>query len=296
MTMPWGSAEEPNDLLTEIPSQPVHVVSWGTRPNRSVATEFGNWRTFLIANVVNSNISATPGAVRICNRNLRRRRARIVVNASTSATGTTEVTPGNPAAGTDFTYTNDTGVPQLVQACRFTFTADAVVANRFLSVQWKDSSGTIITQLSNGQAVVANTNTTVSLFQGYNAAWSAANGSASGPLPSSLTIPPDGTFVIHAVGDDAGDQFSGIVIELSGATQSSADGVIIGNPQFINSGLAMTPGNIGAGFLSIGDSESWECQQELWAAFPSTNVGPVLVSVCDEVYASDSESWKEEKK
>jgi hypothetical protein len=286
--MPWGSAEEPDDLLTELPTQNVHIVSSDARPTKSVGTEFGQWRTFLITNVLGS-VSSTPGAVRLCPRSLRRRRLRIIVNSSTGGNTTTEVAGTNPAAGTDFVYTNNSGGPQTVLAARFTFTADAVVANRFLSVLWKDAGGTIITQVSNGQAVVAGTSTTVSLFQGYNASWSAASGSANGPLPTTVTIPAGGTLTIHVVGDDVGDQLSAILLDLSSVTQSSQDGVIVGSSAFINSGISMTPGNTGGGYLQIGDNVPYESQQELWAAYPTTNVGPVLVSVCDEIYASDTD-------
>jgi hypothetical protein len=159
MTMPWGSAEEPDDLLTELPTQPVHVVSSDARLSKAIGTEFGQWRTFLITNVVGT-VSSTPGAVRLCTRSLRRRRLRIIVNSSQ-------------------------------------------------------------------------------------------------------------------------------------AGQSTQDGIIVGSSAFINSGIPMTPGNLGGGYLQIGDNVPYESQQELWAAYPTTNVGPVLVSVCDEVYASDPGEGRE---
>lgn len=160
MTMPWGSTEEPDVIEVAHQSIPVHVVSSDAKPGRSLAAEFGRWRTVLISNVTNQT-SVTPGAVRIASRSLRRHRVHIIVN------------------------------------------------------------GTVV-------------------------------------------------------------------------AQPSIDGVIVGSRDEINSGMPAVPGQLG-GYLQIGDSVRWEVQAELWACYPVTNVSPVYVTVCDEVYASDPEAYKENK-
>lgn len=294
MTMPLGSVEEYDEEINPaqftIPTMPVHVVSSDAAPGRQIAAEHGYWRTYLISPNLNAQ-SATPGAVRIANRSLRRRRLLIAVNgviSNSNATSSQELTPANPAAGADFIYTNSTAFAQTVLSVRFTFTADAVVANRFLSVQWKDSAGNIIAQVSNGSAVVASTSTQVNLYQGASNAWSAASGAATGGIPTSVAIPPGGTFTIHTSGIDPGDQLSAIVLVLAVASQATTDGVVVGNAGVICSGQPMTPlQGIGAGYIQTGQSLRWECQQELWAAYPASNVGNVVISVCDEAYASD---------
>jgi hypothetical protein len=160
MTMPEGSTEEPMMALGTHPSRPIHVVNSSAKPGKSIGTEFGRWRTFLITNAVGPN-SATPGAARLLNRSLRRHRAHIIVNATVA-----------------------------------------------------------------GQPVI--------------------------------------------------------------------DGVIVGGREEIASGSPAIPGQLG-GYLQIGDSVRWECQQELWVCYPSTNTDPVYVTVCDEVYGSDPESYKDDE-
>jgi hypothetical protein len=81
MTMPWGSTEEPDVVEVGQQSIPVHVVSSAARPGKSIGTEFGRWRTFLVANVVGPT-SITPGAQRLANRSLRRHRMHIIVNGT----------------------------------------------------------------------------------------------------------------------------------------------------------------------------------------------------------------------
>lgn len=84
--------------------------------------------------------------------------------------------------------------------------------------------------------------------------------------------------------------------------QTSTDGVIIGAPGEILSGggpvggpgTPMTPGQVG-GYLQIGDSYRIETQAEYWAAPCAGNSGTVYVTICDEIYASDPEAWREEQ-
>lgn len=105
MTMPYGSTEEPTEEKIGTQSVPIHVVSSSLRPGKSLGTEFGRTKTFIVANLVGST-STTPGAQRILNRSLRRYEARISVLASVAAQAVTdgaifgsrdEINSGNPA-------------------------------------------------------------------------------------------------------------------------------------------------------------------------------------------------------
>jgi hypothetical protein len=84
MTMPQGSTEEPTVIETMTQSIPVHVVSSDAKPGKTLAAEFGRPRTILVTNTVGA-VSVTPGAQRLINRNLRRRRCHIIVNATVVA-------------------------------------------------------------------------------------------------------------------------------------------------------------------------------------------------------------------
>jgi len=84
-----------------------------------------------------------------------------------------------------------------------------------------------------------------------------------------------------------------IIINATVIAQPTIDGVIIGSREEITSGQPATPGLLG-GYLQIGDNVRWEVQSELWVCYPTTNTDAVYVTVCDEVYASDAESWKED--
>lgn len=86
-----------------------------------------------------------------------------------------------------------------------------------------------------------------------------------------------------------------IIVNASVINQPSIDGVIVGSREEINAGMPAVPGQLG-GYLQIGDSVRWECQAELWVCYPSTNVNPVYVTVCDEQFASDPEAYLENER
>jgi hypothetical protein len=105
MTMPWGSTEEPEVVEVGHQSIPVHVVSSDAKPGKSLAAEFGRWRTILVSNTVGP-ASITPGAQRIASRSLRRHRVHIIVNSTVVAQPTIdgvivgsreEISSGSPA-------------------------------------------------------------------------------------------------------------------------------------------------------------------------------------------------------
>jgi hypothetical protein len=292
MTMPWGSTEEPTVVETEFQSVPVHVVSTSAKPGKQIGTEFGRWRTFVVSNAVGQN-SVTPGAQRLLNRSLRRKRAHIIVNGSVGGGVAQQTLPqSNPAAGANFTYTNNTGASQTLVTAQGTFTTSAVVLNRFISLQGFDAGAHKIFQAGDLTAIAANSTATLFSYVGAPQI-NGATGSVYAPMPQGVVIPAGGTVQFVASPIDAGDQWSNISLTFAASSQSGTDGVIVGSREEITSGQAATPGNLG-GYLQIGDNVRYESQAELWVCYPSTNGASVLVSVCDEVYASDAESWKED--
>jgi hypothetical protein len=285
MTMPQGSAEEPTILLTEEPTVAVRVVSSGAMPSRSIGTEYGQWRTFLVANAVQAN-SVVPGAQRIIARSLRRKRCYIRVMAAAAAS-----TPNNgvsytssnapvtsPAAGGVLATTG------IVSAGTYTVYVTLNLSGT-AGVQGTDNNNLRLTVNGATYAVLPNT-----LAQNVNQTF--------GPF----TVSPTGGTAILAQANGAAT--AGAIYAASvtatpvtgsgGGGNSATDGAVFGSREFINNGAAMTPasGGFGGGFLQINSDVNYECQQELWVAFPSTNSGPVLVTVCDEVYGSDPEDWK----
>lgn len=243
MTMPWGSAEEPEVEASGPVSVPVHVVSSEAPPSKAIGPEFGRWRAFLITSAVGQD-TATPGAKRLLNRSLRRHRALVVVSPSAgsfSSTSTPSVAGFPSIAVSGTAIQNPFSYP--VSVVLSGFTATQVFVNG------------ILVGASNGTYIVP----------GYGA----------------LSV----TFTVLGATTP-----SGIAVTTT-SPQSPFDGVIVGSREEITSGLTMTPGNI-AGFLPIGANIRLESQGEYWVAYPATNTQPVIVSVCDEVYASDPESAK----
>jgi hypothetical protein len=90
--MPYGSTEEPDVEFTMEDSVAPAVESSGVRSGKSVAPEFGRWRTVVVSSAVGAN-SATPGAQRILNRSQRRHRGHIIVTSTGSILGV----PAQPA-------------------------------------------------------------------------------------------------------------------------------------------------------------------------------------------------------
>lgn len=120
--MPYGSAEEPEVEVIGMQSVPVHVVSSDAKPGKSIGTEFGRWRTFLVSSALGAD-SATPGARRLLNRSLRRHRALISVYPSAASfTSTPAVTPVPAIATSGTAVQNPNGVPVSVTLTGFTAT------------------------------------------------------------------------------------------------------------------------------------------------------------------------------
>jgi hypothetical protein len=78
-----------------------------------------------------------------------------------------------------------------------------------------------------------------------------------------------------------------VFVQASVAGQPVTDGVILGSSGVINSGLPAVIGSLG-GFMPIGQGFRYEVQAELWVCYPASNTDAVYVTVCDEIYASES--------
>jgi hypothetical protein len=283
--MPWGTTEEPNKTLTMPDSIPVHVVSSYARPGKQIGTEFGQFRTFAITSAV-GGVSTTPGAVRLCSRSLRRKRLHIIVNASIGANGGTLTADGGPVA--------DPGASTLLAS----ITSAQMLAVAPLGTSWSVTwsailQGTVTAADGNNMELVMPLGTPrqVGLYPGLVGNYP--------QLPVALT-PLAGQNISVATIAAASGAAADYATQISATplAQDTTDGIVVGSREFINSGnpLSIVSGVGNGGYLQIGDNLRWECQQELWAAWPSTNSGPpVYVTVCDEQYASDPEEWRNEE-
>lgn len=260
MTMPYGSAEEPAVTQVGLASVPVHVASSDLKPGKALGTEFGRWRTVVVANVIGP-YSITPGAARLCNRSLRRRRLRIMVNAS--------VAQGN-TAGSGAIAAGGAGSAGL--------SAGATVTSIDLSF--------VAATTAAGTATITNTPFGPLVFE----------------IPiGTLALSIPGTYAANLATNQVTVTVAGAVspsggtVVLSGVTpaQSATDGVIVGSREEICGGTPAIIGQLG-GYLQIGDNLPWECQAELWVCYPQSNGNPVYVSICDEQWASDPDSAKEQ--
>lgn len=138
--------------------------------------------------------------------------ARLLLDAPAYAVGWQEVLyVPNPAAGQSWAHKCDGRFYERVVAIAFTFSASAVVANRFLQMYLFDQNGRVITSVPCAATVVANT--TIESYLQLNAP-SYANspsGGAPGFMPD-IMMHPDWQWSCTAFGEDAGDQFSQIVL------------------------------------------------------------------------------------
>ena len=89
MTMPEGSAEEPEIVLWGSESKPFHVVSSTARPSKRLAPEFGRFKTVVVSSAIGP-YSITPGAQQLFPRSLRRNEGRFRVVASAVAQTVTD--------------------------------------------------------------------------------------------------------------------------------------------------------------------------------------------------------------
>lgn len=253
--MPWQSTEEPDVEVVEHESIPVRVVSTDAKPGKSLAPEFGRWRTFLVTSAVGNDF-AVPGARRIVSRSLRRYRVRMFVRSSGNITSTSTPTTTNvPSIVTSGTAVqNPNNAP--VQVTLAGFTATQVFVNG------------ILVGASNGTYFVP-------AFGSISVTFTVVGTTATAGIPVTTTVPQPVTDGIIVGGRE----------EIAALLQGG------GTQAQINPLTGLTPG----GYLPIGTTTPYESQQELWVAFPSTNTAPVILTICDEQYASDPEAWREGK-
>lgn len=274
MTMPYGSTEEPDVEVIGHQSVPVHLASSDLKPSRQSASEFGQTRTIVVANVVGP-LSVTPGAQRVLNRSQRRHEARISVLASvTGAPGgsSTSVAGNVTAPGAGVTIATTAALPA------GTYTVAG--------------TNTLL-----GAAAVGDLNN-FGLFVGATQVGTLAASNNAIPYgPITVSNPTGAAISIRAIAaGTAGIVYVSQLTATLNATgaQSPLDGAIFGAPGVIQAG---TPAAIGAlgGFLPIGKDLVWKSQAELWVCYPVANVAPVYVTVTDFQWATSPDAYKEKR-
>lgn len=275
MTMPYGSAEEPTVIETEEPTVAVRVVSSGSRSSKTIGTEFGRWNTILVTSAVGAS-STTPGAQRLANRSLRRKRMRIFVNAASSGS--------TPNSGVSYASAN--GAVTSPAAGGVLATTGILPAGTYVVNVNANLAGTVAQGTDNNNLRVTVNGATYTILP---------NDIVAGPQTfGPFTVTTNGATAILVQANAAGSAGSIYAAQVTatpvagsgGGGNSPTDGVLVGSRGEICSGQPATPALLG-GYLQIGDNADYESQQELWVAYPSTNSGPVYVTTLDQIYASD---------
>jgi len=270
-TMVYGSAEEPDDAqFSMAESIPVHVVSSGQR--KSIAPEFGRWRTVIVSNVAGA-YSVTPGAQRLCNRSQRRKRLHIIVNGSVGG-------PVSQSAEGSGVVVNPGASVVIANISAAQLTAIAPLGGEWL-ITWKVSlQGTIQAGDANNMKLTSPLNTTLlnAVMQGVAGEY--PQNAVTQFIPAGQGINVQAIAAASNVAATYGAEITATLV-----STPNIDGVIVGSRDEITSGQPAIPGNLG-GYLQVGDSVRYEAQAELWVCYPATNVNTVYVTLCDEVYAS----------
>jgi len=236
----------------------------------TLGVEFGSTNTFPVP------LIGTAAPVQLLQRRPTRFKAVISVDSLATA-GQSTITGANPGAGANFVYTNNTGQSQTILTASALFTADAVVANRFVSYQMKNAAGQNIAFGQDGNAVLASTNVTLNAGVGY-AQVNSATGNSFVPIPAGIVIPPGGTFTFAASNIDAGDTWTTILLTFAGA---SSGGVLLAyRPDYL-----ANPNNP-QGYLIAAAPRifQWENQQPLYAV--ALGSGPVNVGIIDQAQSA----------
>jgi len=138
--------------------------------------------------------------------------ARLMVGAPAYAVGWQELLyVPKPAAGAQWSHVADGRYLTRVTAVRFQFTASAVVANRFIELQLKDTNGVIVTEVPAGQNIAASTAAQISLTPNCPQLADGAAFGVPGYLPD-LMIPAGWSWSTSTSAMDAGDQFDQIIL------------------------------------------------------------------------------------
>jgi len=128
-----------------------------------------------------------------------------------SGTVQSEIIPANPAAGSAFTYTNNSGVTQVLQSVEAKLVTDATVANRFLQLKVFDGSGNVVQNIPGSGAIVASSTVNVQWSTGIGTLSVGAAGAIASAI-SPIVLQPGWQLQINVSGIDAGDQLSNIVL------------------------------------------------------------------------------------
>jgi hypothetical protein len=243
---------------------PVRIVSEDSANTTRVAPDYGACMTWPIPQ------AGIGLPVQVLTRRIRRSKARLIVPGNVV---TATLTPGNPAAGASFIYTNSTNVPQSMASIQATLTTSAAVLNRFISATIKDASGNVLYRAINGSATPASSAITWNGFIGANQQNSATGTFTFGlPALSTIPIPSGGTLTLGAGALDAADQITAIVLELTQTTtiliNSKPDPLTLSVPQGVT--------------LPNSFEIDWESQQPCYAISLG---GSASLSVIDESYS-----------
>lgn len=117
----------------------------------------------------------------------------------------------DPAAGADFSFTTDNNFTTEILLIRFTLTADANAANRFINIDLSDGTNNILV-LPQPTALTANLVGQIAFAQGVNGSSSPINQQWIAPLPTRFTTPGNFVWTSRIQNMQAGDQISDIFI------------------------------------------------------------------------------------
>lgn len=137
---------------------------------------------------------------------------RLILGGPSMAVGWQEpVYVPEPPVGTSWKHMVDGRFYERVISVRWNVTASAVVANRYPLLTWRDGNGTVVLRSPAMQVIVAGnvSNMNSSVF-GYSD-FGQNQAEQFGGLPD-LLLPPDWSVAGDLIGQDAGDQVSGVVL------------------------------------------------------------------------------------
>ncbi|MGH9622517.1 MAG: hypothetical protein ACRD45_22770 [Bryobacteraceae bacterium] len=117
----------------------------------------------------------------------------------------------DPAAGANWKYTVDGRYSERLVSVRFTFTASAVVADRFPLVHLADANGRVVGGYFAGSNIAASVVQTVTLSPGNQVVSNYGPTEVFGFLPD-LLVPPGWAWSSSVPGVDVGDQISAITL------------------------------------------------------------------------------------
>lgn len=269
MTMPYGSTEEPMIEKIETQAFPIHVASSDLKPGKTLAAEFGQWRTLVLP--------VGGGAQRLLNRNLSRRQARFWVIANTLQSSANTGGPiAAPAANTVIV-----GVP-----------SSGVLPAGTYTVTWSVELEGTVTQGTDDNNFQLRANSGAFAVNSVNPA-------AAGKYDQqtqTITLTSPGTIVIRNNNAGTAGSFYSASITATPLFTNTSDGIILGTKEVLSNvgspaSPVGTPGN-GGGFMPVGTDPRVENQQELWCAPAIGNNDTVYVTVLDEVYASQPDDYR----